>query len=314
MNLLDIIIQVYGKLHNYKGVPFWILTPFRKTTRAIANILLPRYLAKYRQQSIVSNKRVISLNKKPSSGSKIVVSLTSFPARINNVWQVVTCMLNQTLHPDKIVLWLSKEQFPDPNTIPESLRVLEGEIFKIRIVDGDLRSHKKYYYASLEYADDHIFLIDDDIYYSTTLLENTWIEYLKYENAVICNYGYHIGFNNNGMMKSYNTWERCYHKSNDKNLFFGSGGGTLFCPSKMYKDLTNIELSFKLTPTADDIWLNAMARIAKAEIVLLANGLILPINNRENSTLHSVNVGMAQNDEQLKNVRNYYKDKRIWDK
>lgn len=224
-------------------------------------------------------------------------------------------MLDQTLQPDEIILWLSKEQFPTTDTIPESLKVLEGDVFKIRMVDGDLRSHKKYYYASLEYPNDNVFLIDDDIYYPTTLLEDTWAEYLRHKNVVICNYGYYIGYTNDGIMKSYSTWKRNHNKSNDKNLFFGSGGGTLFKPSKMYKDLTNIELASKLTPTADDIWLNAMARIAGQEIVMLDNSLILPIANKENITLSSVNVNMSRNDEQIKNVCEYYKEKglEVWE-
>lgn len=316
MNLLDILTRFYGILHSYNGVPFWVLTPFRRLTRAIANILLPKYLkAKNRRCGAKERRNVISCTESGNKqkNNKIVVSLTSFPARINNVWQVIICMLNQTLLPDEIILWLSKEQFPTADTIPQSLRELEGDIFKIRMVDDDLRSHKKYYYISLEYVDANVFLIDDDIYYPSTLLEDTWTEYLKHENAVICNFGFHIKYNADGVMESYNTWIPCHEKSSDKNLFFGSGGGTLFQPSKMFKDLTNVELFTKLTPSADDIWLNAMARIAGMEIIIIRNGLILPIANKKNSKLSSVNVGMGQNDIQLKNVSTYYRDKNIWD-
>lgn len=304
MNLLDIITRFYGLLRSYDGVPFWVLTPFRRLTRAIANFLLPMYLKS------INNRIESSYTLK---NDKIVVSLTSFPGRINNVWQVIICMLNQTLLPNEIILWLSKEQFPTADTIPYSLRNLEGDIFKIRMVDGDLRSHKKYYYTSLEYADVNVFLIDDDIYYPSTLIEKTWKEYIIHENAVVCNFGFFINYEGDGTMKSYNTWSPCYTKANEGNLFFGSGGGTMFKPSRMYKDLTNIELFSRLTPIADDIWLNAMARMAGMEIIILKNGEILPIANKNNSKLSSMNVGMGQNDVQLNNVCNYYKDTIIWE-
>lgn len=82
-------------------------------------------------------------------------------------------MLNQTLQPREIILWLSKEQFPTTDSLPESLKSREDDVFKIRMVDGDIRSHKKYYYVVKEYTDDLIFLIDDDIYYPTDIIERS---------------------------------------------------------------------------------------------------------------------------------------------
>lgn len=292
MNLLDRIIYFYGKLHEYKGVPYWLLTPLRRGVRIVANCILPKYIAN------------LPINNK--SGGEIVVSLTSFPARINNVWQVVKCLLNQTYKPKQIILWLSKEQFPNITTIPISLRKLEGEVFKIRMVDGDIRSHKKYYYVSKEYPDDYVLLVDDDIYYPSDLLEKTWLSHLENPNAVICNYGYHISYNSDGTFMNYDKWKQEYHSSNADDLFFGSGGGTLFRPCDMYKDLLNINLALKLTPTADDIWLNTMVRLSNQRIVLLDNRYLLPVKNKSNITLYSHNVGMSQNDVQLSNIFRYY--------
>lgn len=293
MILLDVITRFYGLFHNYKGVPFWVLTPLRKLTRSVANRVLPGYLSKHREI-------------KRSEENRIIVSLTSFPARIDNVWQVIVCMLNQTLQPSEIILWLSKDQFTTSDAIPDSLRRLEGDIFKIRMVDGDIKSHKKYYYVAKEYPDDFVFLIDDDIYYSSTLLEKTWAAHINHPNNVICNYGYHIGYKRDGSFSEYNSWEPVHHNSQDDDLFFGSGGGTLFRPKNLYCDITNIKLAMELAPTADDIWLNAMVKKAGLKISLLKNGYLLPVTNKNNVTLSSLNVGCSQNDIQLAKVWSYY--------
>lgn len=95
----------------------------------ISNDLVDVYSSKY---TVVSNY----------GGGKIIVSLTSFPARINNVWLVVECMLRQTVHADKIILWLSKDQFPSDDCIPFSLKKRISDVFEIRMVSGDIRSHK----------------------------------------------------------------------------------------------------------------------------------------------------------------------------
>ena len=159
MDALNILTRLYARLHNYPGVPYWVMTPFRKAVRNVASRILPRYLSKPHDQNY---KREDS----------VIVSFTSFPARINEVWQVVSCMLRQTLQPREIILWLSKDQFPTTESIPDSLRKLEGDRFTIRMVDGDIRSHKKYFYVAKEHPDDYVFLIDDDIYYPPTILMN----------------------------------------------------------------------------------------------------------------------------------------------
>ena len=293
MNVLNLYTKAYRLLHNYPGVPYWVLTPLRKLVRYGANKSLPKYLAKTHVPQEMKAEGVI-------------VSFTSFPARINNVWQVVECMLRQTYQPAKIILWLSKEQFPNIEEIPASLREREGGAFEIRMVDDDIRSHKKYYYVSKEYPDSLIFLIDDDIYYPTDIIERTMKAHQEHSEAIICNYGYHIGYTENGELLPYNKWGKEYRYCTSADLFFGSGGGTLFKPSWLYKDLTNIDLAMKLTPIADDIWLNAMASISKKEKILVSGGLILPIAIGDNIKLASKNKGEDMNDLQLKAIMDYY--------
>ena len=46
------------------------------------------------------------------SGEEVIVSLTTFPARISTVWITIETIFRQEVMPDRIVLWLAKEQFP----------------------------------------------------------------------------------------------------------------------------------------------------------------------------------------------------------
>ena len=159
MNVLNLLTKSYGKLHSYRGIPYWVLTPFRRIIRRVTNVFLPNYLAKIHRQHL--NNRC-----------DVIVSLTSFPARINTVWMVVESLKNQTLRPMKIILWLSKEQFPTKQDIPNSLWECEDSLFEVRIVDGDIRSHKKYYYVLQEYPDKSFVTCDDDIYYHPKCYRN----------------------------------------------------------------------------------------------------------------------------------------------
>lgn len=296
MNILDLFTKYYGSLYKKKKwVPKKVHAQIIKITRFIANIIVPNYLnGKHNYSSRVSNKGII-------------VSMTSFPARINKVWIVVECMLRQSILPDKIILWLSKEQFPDEKSVPISLRRRINPTFEIRFVEGDIRSHKKYYYVAKEYPNHLVFLVDDDLFYPTDLLERSFKSFQSNPHTVICNYGYTITYNENGSHNPYAQWVLAHEGANGDSSFFGSGGGTLFVPSMLYKDITNIELAIKLTPLADDIWLNAMVRLAGVNIILLNNGLILPVLS-DSSALSTVNRDGNKNDEQICNVESRYGD------
>lgn len=295
MNYLKICTKIFSCLHT-DLLPVWIYTPFRRVIRKVANKKIPEYLLSLENERIYCGRIL----------DDVIITFTSFPTRIEYVWIVVRCMKHQTVLPHKIILWLSKKQFPD-EIIPQNLLNEIDNLFEVKFVDEDIRSHKKYYYASKAYPGKYLFLIDDDIFYPANILERTWEEHLKDPASVICNYGYRIGYNKNGGLRPYNSWRYVYNNTKGYNLFFGSGGGTLISPSKLYEDFLNIDLARNLTPIADDIWLNAMTKLAGIPCHMLDNGPILPIIIPSNQRLTSLNLGECQNDKQIKSICEYYK-------
>ena len=295
MNWLDFYTKLYYKERNIPGLPFWVMSPFRIITKIVANKCIPRYLSSHNYD-------------KKKIDSDVVVSFTSFPARINNVWQVVECMMRQTYKPSKILLWLSKEQFPTEDTVPDSLRERVGDCFEIRMVDGNIRSHKKYYYAFKEFKNSLVFLIDDDIYYPTDIIERSLCEMEKTKAQVVANYGYLITRRGETEIKPYREWKRENHYSSSPDIFFGSGGGTLVDVSKMCPMTLDIDLAQKLTPFADDIWLNAMVRLSGLRISLLPNGDVLPVFCKNDVKLASENLWNNENDIQLNNLSTFLRN------
>ncbi|MEO6851924.1 MAG: hypothetical protein ABI166_14880, partial [Mucilaginibacter sp.] len=79
--------------------------------------------------------------------------------------------MHQTVLPDKIILWLSSDQFSGVLSLPKKLLKLQKRGLEVRFCQGDLRSHKKYFYALQEFPEDFIVTIDDDIIYPTDMLE-----------------------------------------------------------------------------------------------------------------------------------------------
>mgnify|MGYP000110984866 CR=1 FL=1 len=93
---------------------------------------------------------------------RIIVSMTSYPARINTVHLAIRSLLAQKVLPDKIVLWLCKSDFPNRETdLPQTLRDVLWHDVEIRWVDEDLKPHKKYFWALQEFPDDYVITTDD---------------------------------------------------------------------------------------------------------------------------------------------------------
>lgn len=84
-----------------------------------------------------------------------------------------------------------------------SLRERENDFFEIRMVDGEIRPHKKYFYIAKEFPDSRVFLRDDDIYYPTDILERALKIREKHPEVFIYNYGSHIGYYEDGSLKVY---------------------------------------------------------------------------------------------------------------
>lgn len=295
MNRLDIFTMVYGRLHNY-GLPFWMMTPLRRVVRGLANVMLPRYLAKPQK---FSNKQ----------NEKLIVSLTSFPARIDIVWIVIECLKRQTILPKKIILWLSEEQFPNGGGIPTKLKDMEDDIFEIRLVPGDIRSHKKYLYAITEFPEDTIITVDDDVYYNSLMIEVLVNTSIKHPNCIIANKVSNISYASDGCILPYLQWGNKKKHSEKTNLLQIGIGGVLYPPHCMHPLVTNEEVFSKVAPLADDIWLNSMARLMRTDVVKApGNLLLLPIKSNSPS-LSSVNNGNENmNDQQISQIRDYLRN------
>jgi len=240
---------LYGKLYS-QNWPRCVISPLRVLIRTLANIILK--ITGIHPVGQVKNVDV-------------VVSLTSYPARIKNIWMVISSILAQSYCPKLIILWLSKEQFLSKR-LPKRLTDLQSERFKIVFVEGDIRSHKKYLYAFMKFPEKIIITVDDDVIYSNDIVKCLYESYLSSPDAIHANHTAQISFDN-GSLKPYMEWELIFHKSISPDQLQIGMGGVLYPPRLLYKDVLNIDLATRLAPMADDIWLNSMARLNNTSII-----------------------------------------------
>lgn len=237
-----------------------------------------------------------------------IVSLTSFPARINEVWITIEGILRQSFKADKVILWLSKEQFPD-EVVPESLTQLTKRGLTIQFCDGDLRSHKKYKYALEMYPNDYVITLDDDLYYDPNLLQNLIKIKNEYPNAIATNRAHGIKFGENNEPLPYRQWEHNYTGLEPSNSLVQTGGfGTIYCKSDLHEDFNNVELIKELSFHADDLWLKIMVFLKDKKVVTNSkyNKDPITVKSSQIEKLVTTNVIEGGNDTQFSKMMEYY--------
>jgi GTPase SAR1 family protein len=247
----------------------------------------------------------------------LIVSLTSFPERIPEIKYTLFSLLDQTLRPEKIVLWLTESQFPlkEMDLPPELLKFTDYGV-EIRWYNEDIRSYTKLI-PSLEYYPDAVIVIaDDDIYYRKDWLRKLWETHQKYPDDVICHVANKIIFNSNNTIAPYKKWKMNIRVSDTSLHYFPLGvGGVLYQKWLLFEDIYKKELYLKLAPYADDIWFYFMIILNNTRVRVVKNPytslkFVNPYREYNLITqyrLSSINVDNGQNDIQLNKVLGYYK-------
>jgi hypothetical protein len=301
---MNFIYFIYYSLPNFERFGF-----IGKVINKLLEMLLKRIFDRIVPNSFrkTAASQPIGINTVPRD-KKYIVSLTSFPGRINEVWIAIECILRQTFKPDAIILYLSKEQF-NGVSILQSLLDLEKRGLTIKFCEEDIKAHKKYFYAMKEYPNEYIITLDDDLYYDNKTLERVVNLHLKFPNLIAANRAHKITFNKNNELEVYKKWERRTTCEEPSHLIFSTGGGgTLYPPNALNDVAFNLELIKKLSFLADDVWLKAMAILSKKMVVTnnYYSKNIISISKTQKIKLVSENVKNGGNDFQLKNLCEHF--------
>lgn len=219
------------------------------------------------------------MTEKQSVQPEVVVSMTSFPQAIPYAIKAIQSILNGTVLPDRLVLYLYFPQFGEAGIPDELVRLSkENSIFEIRNYDRDLRSYLKLIPALADFPEAVIVTVDDDIDYHPDMLRDLLAMYATNPRAIWAHRVRHIKLG-----KPYDRWTkyRWYHflfkriHGGFANLQTGVGG-VLYPPHSLRKDMLDAELFTKLAPSCDDIWFWAAAVLGGVEVVPVPFGCNRP--------------------------------------
>ena len=236
-----------------------------------------------------------------------IISLTTYPARMDNVWRVIEMMFNQRDIQEKYAVYLSliEEEF-DGIDLPKEIKDLEKRGLVVRFNKTNLRCHNKYFYAFREFPEKTIITVDDDLQYNhhtvAALIKNSKI----YHKCIIYNRGNRIIKYTPSNEWPFNTR---FHEPSFE--YFPNGvGGVLYPPHCCHRLVTDEEIIRKTCIKADDVWLNFMSRLNGTKVVctgLASTFMILPDTDQKHALWASNNDSIIMgNDTQINNISNHF--------
>ena len=243
----------------------------------------------------------------------LIVSLTSFPARIKYLEYTLFSLINQSIIPEKIILWLSEEEFSNKeNDLPNNLKYFCYFNLEIKFIKENYKSYKKLIYSLEKYPNYIIVTVDDDIFYKSKWLELLYNTHILYPNEIIAHKVHRITFTKNNI-NSYRQWKNNTINSSFLNFAVGYGG-ILYPPKSLYKDINNSSLFLKLCPHSDDIWFYVMELLAHTKIrktkcitsKILSFDYLIQDDYKNVPQLFDINYNNNENDHQLNAVLSYY--------
>lgn len=279
----------------------------------IRNNIIARWCYQFIRPKPAYYHRVNSVGVEPVvSSPRLIVSLTSFPARIKTVSYTIESILLQKKKANMVLLWLGYDKFPNKEKdLPKRLLRLTQFGLTIKWCK-DIRSYTKLVPSLEAFPDDIIVTADDDIWYPPQWLERLYNSYLKDPSIIHAHRVLQVTATD-GIINKYIDWgTQIFAPQEPSYCWHITGtGGVLYPPHCLYKDICDREKFLLMAPSVDDIWFWVMAILKHTRVKVIDDNIfdfegVFIVNNQ---SLWSDNV-YDKNDEALKKLMNAYPE--LW--
>lgn len=247
---------------------------------------------------------------KPLCDKEVIVSLTTYDKRYYDVYLTIESIMQGTVKPNRIILWLADEMRDMP--MPVSLKRQMERGLEIGYTK-DIRSYKKLIPTLKEHQNSVIITIDDDVLYEYDLVENLVNAYNTDPHHVHGGRLKCFGLDKHSMPEDYRKWKEVCQVGlpSPRNMCIGVGG-VLYPPHCFTDEVFNEAAFMALCPRADDIWFWCMANMngyssAKVFTHSRRGTDFLTNPDVQESSLTKTNVGgKSENNLQLHAVIRHY--------
>ena len=241
----------------------------------------------------------------------VLVSLTSFPARLPYLHHTLYSILTQDYKDFHIALFLSSSEIA-PSKLPLILKIFKKlGLLSIHFVEENLRAYKKLFYALQAYPEHIIITIDDDQIYAPNTIRLLLESYKKFPRAIHTNWTYDAAF----LAEILGIDPAQYLpiiEENAPHLALASVGvsGVLYPPRAFSQEFFNTQAILSLAPYSDDLWFFVMSVLNDVPKVLIQGALEHPKESSiaidESPNLWEINCEQHRNYDQLRALLEAY--------
>lgn len=259
----------------------------------------------YMLDKALNTKEIGICNNPLINDRNVVVSLTTFGKRLYEVYLTIESIMQQTVKPNKIVLWLSDDY--KEKEIPKTLDLQTKRGLEIRYCK-DIKSYKKLIPSLKLFPEDFIITVDDDVIYNFDMIENLLKSYKLAPGYVYANRVKRIAYDGNKNINEYKTWEQEREPMKDSIFNMPTGvGGVLYPPHCFADEVLNEDVFMNICEHGDDIWFKTMCLInnTQTRLSMVHEPVYFENENVQDVALYNSNVTKNENDKQIKSV--FYK-------
>lgn len=235
----------------------------------------------------------------------LVVSLTSYPKRYETLHLTIGSLLDQSVKPDHVVLWLTPSDY---DMLPDCVLALESAGLTIATHPVDLRAYGKIIPALEKHPGSFIVTADDDLYYPPDWLADLTRLFDPSDPRIICHRAHRPVFDESGRLRPYSEWTWNYQSTPDDGSLFPTGvGGVLYPPGSLHEAVVNRRDFLSIAPLGDDVWLYFMGHMAGSRYTKVSKDfreLVWP--SSQSQSLSSENVGKGRNDQQIRAMEHQF--------
>ncbi len=274
-------------------------TPDAKFVRAVKRVA--RRLVGWSVGAWVKFSGWPALQRSHSLPAPVYITLTSYPPRYGTLYLTLKSLLTQSVRPDAVLLWIAEG---DLGQLPKRVLALQSRGLRILSCE-DHRSFKKIIPALRHFPEAFLATADDDLYYRPNWLAGLVSEHKPADPAILCYLAMPPLGDAQGKPLPFLQWRLPRGAEPPNGLLPLSGAGTLFPPRTLHPITTDADRYLRLCPTADDLWLYWMARMAGTPVRRVGNVTLRQMISwpaSKSTALYHYNVFGGGNDLQAANL------------
>lgn len=269
-------------------------------------------IARILKRLLLTAKIYLPIKKHKKIAENVIVSLTSYPARLNKIHLVIRSLLHQKIRAETIILYLGTDS--KESDLPNKLLKLKKYGFVIKMGYPDIKPHKKYFFAMQEYSKKTVITVDDDLIYDDNLIKDLTECQKKYPGCVCARRVNLITKNSMNQVNKYKDWKWEYTKITEPSysLLATGCGGILYPAGILPSETFDIENIKKYCLNTDDIWLKFMELEKGIKVVFSNSKTVHPLtirhsqesslmqSNTKNESINDVNIRLMEDFTELK--------------